>query len=376
MTFVRCLLATLLFASHAYAGDALYFGIRRQFEGTRAQGMGNAFTAVADDNTAIFYNPAGIAQLKEGESNYFIKLDVDPDIQGFVDDVDAASGQNDDVQAITNVIQGKYGEHYSFRGPGLGFLWARPNWGIAFIHMDLSIDMGLNRSVGPSINLVAIQDSTLAFTYSLWELQSKKNGTFNIGITSKLIYRISVDEVVDVASIALEDDIFDENDANEGMTLDFDVGFLWRGPWKRYNPQAAVVIRNVLDYGYFNNMNLVGDGTGDPENLNRVIDLGSSMVLGKWWVWTSRVAFDIRDILHPNWSLRKGIHLGAEFMWDVTSWFRGGWRAGINQGYWTAGFTGELGIFKLDLASYAEEVGIDDEPIENRRYMMTMSLDF
>ena len=32
--------------------------------GGRAQGMGGAFTAVADDPTAIFFNPAGIAYLK------------------------------------------------------------------------------------------------------------------------------------------------------------------------------------------------------------------------------------------------------------------------------------------------------------------------
>ena len=377
MTFLRCLLISLLFSANAFAGDSLYFGIRHGFEGTRAMGMGNAFTAVANDNTAIFYNPAGLSQLKEGESNYFIKLDGDPDFQDFGDQISDAGDQADDVQAISDVIQSNYGKHYSLRAPSLGFIWARPNWGISFIPLDLSIDMGLHRTVGPSVNLVAIQDSTLAFTYN-WKLKNNKEkyGKMSVGVTSKLIYRMNVDEVVDVASIALNDEVFDENDAKEGMTLDFDVGFLWEGPWKRFNPHGAVVIRNVLDYGYFSNLNVIGDGTGDPEKLHRVIDLGSSMEFGKWWIWTTRVAFDIRDILHPNWNIQKGFHLGAEFMWDVASWFRGGWRAGINQGYWTAGFTGELGIFKLDLASYAEEVGIQDSKIENRRYMMTMSLDF
>ena len=35
--------------------------------GARAMGMGGAFTAVADDATATFYNPAGLAQLKRPE---------------------------------------------------------------------------------------------------------------------------------------------------------------------------------------------------------------------------------------------------------------------------------------------------------------------
>lgn len=377
MGFLRCLLVVFLFSTQSFGADALYFGIRRGFEGTRALGMGNAFTAVANDNTAIFYNPAGLSQLKEGESNYFIKMDGDPEILDFYDDIDKASDQEDDNQAISDAIQKNYGKHYSFRGPSLGFLWARPNWGIAFIPLDLSIDMGLHRTVGPSVNLVAVQDSTLAFTYN-WKLKGNedKYGKFSVGVTSKLIYRLNVNEVVDAASISLNDEIFNEEDAKEGMTVDADVGFMWVGPWQRFNPTAAMVIRNIGDYGYFTNLKLIGDNSGKPENLHRVIDLGSSMELGRWWIWTSRVAFDIRDILHPNWNLQKGFHLGAEFMWDVTSWFRGGWRAGLNQGYWTAGFTGELGIFKLDLASYGEEVGTSDSKIENRRYIMTMSLDF
>lgn len=35
------------------------------FEGTRPMGMGGAFTAVADDENAILYNPAGLAKVKE-----------------------------------------------------------------------------------------------------------------------------------------------------------------------------------------------------------------------------------------------------------------------------------------------------------------------
>ncbi|MEW6556690.1 MAG: type IX secretion system membrane protein PorP/SprF [Elusimicrobiota bacterium] len=48
--------------------------------GARPQGMAGAFTAIADDTNALFYNPAGISQLKKSEftSNYgrlFLGLD-------------------------------------------------------------------------------------------------------------------------------------------------------------------------------------------------------------------------------------------------------------------------------------------------------------
>ncbi len=57
-TLVVC---TLLLASTAHAGG---FNIYEM--GARATALGGAFTATADDGSAIFYNPAGLAWLDEG----------------------------------------------------------------------------------------------------------------------------------------------------------------------------------------------------------------------------------------------------------------------------------------------------------------------
>lgn len=46
-------------------GQVLEFGV-----GARACGMGEAFTGVADDFSAIYWNPAGIAQIKDLEFNF------------------------------------------------------------------------------------------------------------------------------------------------------------------------------------------------------------------------------------------------------------------------------------------------------------------
>jgi len=51
---------TVLFAPLAARGG----GIEVPMQGARASGQADAFTAQADDPSAIFYNPAGLTQLR------------------------------------------------------------------------------------------------------------------------------------------------------------------------------------------------------------------------------------------------------------------------------------------------------------------------
>lgn len=49
------------------AGDALDYTENQNGFGVRATAMGNAFVGVADDYSAIYYNPAGLAQIRLGQ---------------------------------------------------------------------------------------------------------------------------------------------------------------------------------------------------------------------------------------------------------------------------------------------------------------------
>ncbi|HVK61943.1 MAG TPA: hypothetical protein VM432_10350, partial [Bdellovibrionales bacterium] len=77
-----------------------------------------------------------------------------------------------------------------------------------------------------------------------------------------------------------------------------------------------------------------------------------------------------------NFTVKKGFHAGGEFLWKVASWWQGGWRLGVNQGYPTFGFTGTAGFFTLDLVTYADEVGPSDQPKAVRTYAVKASLDW
>lgn len=57
--FSSCLIILFLFVNESGASTVELFGM-----GARAQGLGNAFSAVADDASALYYNPAGLVRLK------------------------------------------------------------------------------------------------------------------------------------------------------------------------------------------------------------------------------------------------------------------------------------------------------------------------
>ncbi len=76
----------LVLASCTYAGgpgttaaNFLKIGV-----GARATAMGGAFTALADDSTSLYWNPAGLAQMKEGELSATYNLWFEDVRQGYL----------------------------------------------------------------------------------------------------------------------------------------------------------------------------------------------------------------------------------------------------------------------------------------------------
>lgn len=113
-----------------------------------------------------------------------------------------------------------------------------------------------------------------------------------------------------------------------------------------------------------------------PEQLYRTFDFGMKFEMPNIWIFAARVAADVTDIAHPNFNLHKGLHLGYELDWRVTSWWKGQYRIGLNQGYLSLGASFLLTTFRLDLLSFSEDVGSYSEAKENRLYMVKLNFDF
>ena len=389
---MRMMLLLALFCltsvGHAEAARPLDFSIHQEYVSTRALGMGNAFSAVTDDFSAIFYNPAMLAWRKEGHLRMFARGAASPEAIKLLDEIKKVQNlpQDKQAQGYSDLITSHYEDHFYYRIPTAGAVWARPGWGIALIPADLSLDAAVHRQVGPMLNVNLYQDTTLAISYAHELHWLPKSHKLSYGLTLKGIYRIYAGSSIAAPQFLTGASVFDKSNANEGMTVDADLGTSWVPPvpqsgffrfLKYMQPSFAIVGRNLADYGFFSNYHFIDKKSGgEPPKLIRRVDFGSKFDLPKVWVFDPHISFDLRDVGHHNWSFKKGHHIGAELYWKMFNWWKGHWAVGINQGYWTAGFGARLAFFHLDLATYGEEVGTKSAPHESRRYMAEAALDF
>lgn len=364
--------------------------IHHHYQAPRALGMGDAFVAVANDYSAIFYNPAGLARRDDGQINLSLSAAGTPGAMDFYDEyskIESSSQSETDKQtAYLELIQKHYGDVYSLRLAPLEGFWVRPNWGVALIPMDVSVEMAMHQQVGPTLNATVYADTTLGLAYGD-DLHWFDHGRLSWGITGKFVNRGFFSQPISATDLAASDEIVSKEDLLEGYTIDADLGVLWTpelpdsGVWsllRLAHPTFGAVVRNVAETGFGQSMQLVNKEkqNGTPEKLYRVFDLGSRWEYPSMWIFGGRGVLDVRDLGHPDFTWRKGIHLGFEFDWTVTSWWKGQYRVGMSQGFWTAGLSAELGIFNLDVVSYADDVGTRNTPIESRVYATRLNLDF
>ena len=378
------------FGLPAVADDnAVSTTIHHQYQSTRAMGMGDGFIAVADDYSALMYNPAGLARREDSQVNLSVGLAASSEFNktyNQINGVQNGGGSDTDKETdLLNIIQANYGKTYSARLVPLEAFWVKPKWGVAIIPADVSLEMTMHDLVGPSISATAYADTTVAIGYGD-DLYWFDYGRLSWGITGKFVNRGFVSKDIYAVDLASSTQVIQKDDLHEGYTFDADLGTLWtpelpnEGIWSAMRlarPTFGAVIRNIGQTGFGHSLHLINnDSSQPPEELYRVLDLGSRWEYPSMWIFGGRGVLDFRDLGHPELTWRRAVHAGLEFDWTLSSWWKGQYRVGLNDGYWTAGISAELGIFNLDLVSYADDVGTPAEPMESRLYAVKLNMDF
>jgi len=250
--------------------------------------------------------------------------------------------------------------------------------------MDLTLEYQVHNQAAPALNVRAYADTTLAYGYGN-DIHGLLPGRLSWGATAKFINRGYANKQVNALDFVADSKSFKKEDLRDGYTVDFDLGVLYTpvvategimSVFQLAKPTLGAVVRNVADYGFKQSFKIFNKTQVDPpEKLNRVLDLGAKFEYPSFWIFSGRGELDVRDIAHPNFTWRRALHAGLEFDWTVSSWWKGNYRVGVNQGYFTAGVSALLFIFNLDVVTFAEDVGTYNSPKENRIYMAKFNLD-
>lgn len=359
----------------------------------RSLGMGGAFLGLSDDEYALFSNPAGLSLRRSG-------TEVMARLNGHVSKA-ALEGLSDFSKLSSSNIKTAINTLDKFKDKPLqanvGFLpyFVTKNIGVGILVADTKMAFNVTKSsaeiqavidqsiatANPGLlpatkvaDLTFLSDSGIVVGYA----QSVFDPNLHIGANLKGLFRAGGRKDFTAKDFQDQKKInFDPAEiGGAGLGLDLDLGATYEltdlpvGVVSR----ASVVLSNLLANQY----QIKKTYAGAP-GLVRTVNLGWYTAFeGIGFVDNFHVLADISDIPlggedDPNYGARTGsllkkTHLGVEAPIGRLSV-----RAGLHQGYLTAGVGFNLYAARLDLATYGEETG-ENTKVQSRRYAFTAAL--
>jgi hypothetical protein len=357
ITMKRYLLAasviTVLFSGSIMAKELPYI-----YRGARPLGMGGAFVALSDDANALFYNPAGLANIKEGRiTPVSLQIEVGEGAYKYYKDALDVDLKND--QEVASFLRKHIGD-YEHISASFFPSYSRPNFAFGIIGSAKSNFQARNRQY-PTLIVDTIEDVGAGAGYA----HSLFNENLLFGASVKYLYRRSNENEYSIADITTDDfkDRF-KDDFTHGSGILLDLGVIYKFKdlalgGKNLNLQAGLSANN-----------LIGNKLGDAENLDPHVDAGLSSRVDQFTFAADYV--DIFGELGEDTDVGKRIHFGIEYAATGTLTLR----AGIYQGYPTFGVSLGTWFAQFDVLTYAEEVGTFSGQEKDRRYLLNMAVGF
>lgn len=338
-TFARLMILTGLLATPAWA----QLSEDRLYRSAYFVGRGDTGISVADDEDAVFYNPAGLA-LGKGIYKKTILASPHLEVSKATRDFARRIGIEQDDAIDTSLDQVGKPNHARYQN-FTGILLRRAALGaIASGTVDVLAAKSANDGGLESIQAAASQNLGLTFTVA----ESFWGDRLLLGITGKYVTRgkgyLEASAADADAAKAKVKNPSDFVALGEGGGAD--VGLMYRGSG-RANPRFGITVNDVGDTSISPQ-----DETTLNLDLKQTVNLGVSIEPG---TATSkfRLLADYRDALgavESNPRLRT--HVGAE----LTVLDAVGITGGLHQGYPCAGFYFDIYLFRLDLGMYSEEL--------------------
>jgi hypothetical protein len=343
--------------------------------GIRPLAMGNAYVAVADDYNALFYNPAGLARLKEWDGELFNPYGQisTSTIKAFSDLSELVAGASGDTSSVLDFLEKNTGKthHVSFGitphlvFPGVGFGAGLDLGATIIVHREISTDLDF----GPE--LIA------PVSYA----QSFLEDRLSIGGSVKLVARGGVDRNFSIQDISVFSANSKNTDSGEtgpqlkdyvdgGYGFGFDAGLLFT-PIKTMSPTLGI---SVTDIGgtSFKKTDIGSSALDIPDLRLPTVNTGVSILPWEANGMFLRASMDVHGINLP-FHYSKKFNLGLE--WGYGSIIKV--QTGLHQGELSAGFEFDTFLFSCRFVSYAEQLGTiagQDDNLKDRRYALQLKL--
>ncbi len=358
------ILMAAAFSAHAYQAP---HGIRSP----HGLLMGDAWTAVSNDEFTLFYNPAALGRHQRD----FSIAPLNPTITGtnVLDDLDRYEDLPDTPVGMADLMMNEPLHAAVGVAPGFKLF----NFGFSFIASE-SADMLMRNRIHPMLDVDYRSDrgfvTGVALPLGPGRLGRKVTSGHqtSLGLAAKYIKRRGVADTFSLTGadldILLQDgeagEIAERLGVVEGDAWGFDAGF---EHVIRSGPHQFVVGLAALDI-------TTTEFEVEPNDDDKTVAPNRDQVnLGMAWMvrtsmFKSTFSMDIRELNREQDFLqrfRAGIELGVPFLSVL-----GGW----NAGYYSYGAALDLGLMKVSAGFYGVEAGGGYRRLESERFVIYLSL--
>ncbi|MBI5179497.1 MAG: conjugal transfer protein TraF [Nitrospinae bacterium] len=335
------------------------------YRGIRPLGMGDAFTALANDENAAFYNPAGLASVSEGKIEIFNPLiEVGSNTMSFYND--AKNLNTGDTASAVDLMKANVGKHQHARF-SIFPNYTRHNFEIGIIGQG-TVDGEIHSPAYPVMTMDVKVDAgalaAIAGTFMEDRLQ--------LGGTLKYVQRTRFYKDFTAAMVANSNTSYSfDQDKKTASAVGLDVGAIYKLKNETWNPTLGVAILNLGDMN-FGDMTVTTLSSPLENKIKQSINLGAAASYSLAWASLTG-AVDIKDIANntsTDSDKGKKLHVGLEAKLPKILTLRAGW----NQGYLSYGVGVDLWLLKLSYAYYKEEIGAYAGQREDARHVVQLSL--
>lgn len=330
------------------------------YRGVRAMGMGNAFTAIADDYDAIFYNPAGLALNRQISFHL-----LNPKFDASKDDIKSVATIREAAQGLdSSTLSKMFGRNLYASGTIFPSVQI-PGFAIGYYY-GAQFHMVSRNLAMPRVELRYLLDKGLVTGYGHDFRGISRRHSFRAGVGLKWLSREGYDGTIPFSRLASIDASYLKSLVKGPETgWGVDVGFQYELPLSGATDLiVAMAWHDIGDTKFGNAL-----AQNSPPSIKNNMALGGAIVqrLGRFAGQSADVKFtgEARHVLQENVDPRLKTHLGAELrVSDISV------QAGLNQSSLGGGVALDLGFFKVSAVTY----GVDDMSYafmeRERRYMV------